>query len=130
MRLYIIFMWHRVCLNIIVTSVLILDDKLTSRVSDGANADYVDGPTSYFVTESGSSVRQDERSQAIAPQQEDNRRSGGSRDSAGGNKGSNRARFIILGLVCALMKINTVANIVLSNSENYSNPKNYQFTRS
>jgi hypothetical protein len=118
---------------IVVTSVLILDDKVTSRVNDGANADCVDGPTSHFVTESSSSVRQDERSQAVAPQKEDNGRSGGCRDSAGGNKGSNRARFIIiiiLGLVCALMKINTVANIVLSNSENYSNPKNYQFTRS
>jgi hypothetical protein len=75
---------------------------VTSRVSDGANADCVDGPTIQFVTESSSSVRQDERSQSIAPQQEDSGRSGGSRDSAGGNKGSNRARFIIA-LACIVL---------------------------
>jgi hypothetical protein len=87
-------MWYRVCPNIVVTSILILDDKVTSGVSDGANVDCVDGPTSQFVTESTSCVCQDERDQAVAPEQEDNGRSGGSRDSAGGNKGSNRARFI------------------------------------
>jgi hypothetical protein len=100
-------MWHEVCPNIIVTSVLILDDKVTSGVSDGANADCVDGPTIQFITESSSSVHQDEHSQTITPQQEDNVRSGGSRDSADGNKGSNRARLIIIiiiGLACALMK--------------------------
>jgi hypothetical protein len=103
-------MWHEVCPNIVVTSVLILDDKVTSRVSDSTNADCVAGPTIQFVTESSSSVRQDERSQAIAPQQEDNVRSGGSGDSAGGNKGSNCARFI-MALACALLKC------ILSNSD-------------
>jgi hypothetical protein len=84
-----------VCPNIVVTSVLILDDSVTSSASGGANAaDCVDDSTTHSVTESSSCVRQDERSQAIAPEQEDDGRSGGSRDSASGNKGSNRARFI------------------------------------
>ena len=69
----------------VVTSILILDDKLAP--SDSASADCVDGPTVQFVAESSPCVRQDERNQA---QQEDDGRSGGSRDSAGGNKGSNR----------------------------------------
>ena len=74
----------------IVTSVLILDDKVTSKVSDGATDDCVDSPTIQFVAQSNSCVHQDERNQAITPHQEDNGRSGGSQDSAGGNEGSNR----------------------------------------
>jgi hypothetical protein len=69
---------------------------MTSSASSGANAaDRVDGSTTHSVAESTSCVHQDECNQAIAPEQEDNGRSGGSRDSAGGNEGSNRARFIM-----------------------------------
>ena len=83
-------MWHRVYpgYNFVVNSVLILDDKLASRTV-GDNASYhIDGSTDHFVAESNSCVSQDERSCTISPQQEDNGRSGGSRDSAGGNEGS------------------------------------------
>ena len=69
----------------VVTSILILDDKLAPN--DGASANCIDGTTIQFVLESSSCVRQDERNQA---QLEDDGRSGGPRDSAGGNKGSNR----------------------------------------
>ena len=88
MRLYIIsgIVVHS---EFAVTSVLILDDKLAP--SDGANADCGDGTTIQFIAESSSScVCQDERNQA---QQEDDGRSGGPRDSTGGNKGSNRVLF-------------------------------------
>ena len=81
----------------VVTSISISDDKLASRMA-GAGASYCDdaSSTDHFATESNSCVRQDK---AIAPQQEDSGRSGGSRDSAG----SNHARSII-NLACALMK--------------------------
>ena len=85
-----IFLCGMGCVQI-VTSVLILDDKVTSRVSDGANPDCVGCST--IITESNSCVRQDEHSHTISPQQEDSGMSRGSRDSAGGDKGSNPARF-------------------------------------
>jgi hypothetical protein len=77
---------------------LVLDDNnlMTSGVSDGANADCVCDPTSRLVTESNSCIHQDECNQATAPQQEDNGKSGGSADSAGGNKGSHHARFLLI----------------------------------
>ena len=95
-----IFLCSMGCVQI-VTSVLILDDKVTSRVSDGANPDCVGYST--IITESNSCVHQDEHSHTISPQQEDNGRSGGSGDSTDGNEGSNRVRSIIA-LACALMK--------------------------
>ena len=77
-------MIHSDIILFVVTSVHILDDKLAP--SDGATADCVDGTTIQVVAESSSScVHQDERNQA---QQEDDGRSGGSRDSTGGNEGS------------------------------------------
>ena len=82
---------------------------MTSRVSDSANPDCVGCST--VITESDSCVHQDE---AVAPQQEDNGRSGGSSDSAG----SSHARSII-NLACALMKyipnsdkITTITNLI------------------
>ena len=78
-----------------MTSILILDDKLApGAVGDGANADCIDDSTIHLVAESNSCVSQDDHSHSISPQQEDNRMSGGSRDSAGGDKSSNSARFI------------------------------------
>ena len=82
-----IFLCGMGCVQI-VTSVLVLDDKVTSRVSNGANPDCVGCST--VIMESNSCVRQDEHSHSISPQQEDSGRSGGSRDSTGGNEGSNR----------------------------------------
>ena len=78
-------MVHTDTILFVVTSVHILDDKLAP--SDGTSADWGNGTAIQFVAESRSCVRQDERNQA---QQEDDGRAGGSRDSAGGNKGSNR----------------------------------------
>ena len=82
-------MWHRVYPDhycSIITGIFILDDKLAFRtVGDSASC----GSTIRFVTESNTCVRQDERSHAISPQQEDSGMPGGSRDSAGGNEGSN-----------------------------------------
>ena len=105
-------MWHRPCrLLFVITSVYVLDDKLASR-KVGDNASYLDASsTDHFVTESNSCVRQDK---AIAPQQEDSGRSGGSGDSAG----SSHARSIT-SLACVLMKyipnsdkITTITNLI------------------
>jgi hypothetical protein len=88
-------MWHRVYPNIVVTSILILDDKVAGRVSGGAKpADHLGGLI-VSIPEPDFHVcqLQDERNQAIAPDQEDSWRSRGSGDIAGENKSSNPARF-------------------------------------
>ena len=89
-----------------VTNILILDEKVTSCITHcrGVSSEGVDcigtsrsqPATVHLATDSDGGVGQDESNESVAAQQEDNGRSGGSGDSmnsAGGNKGSNHARF-------------------------------------
>ena len=85
-----------------VINILILDEKMTSRITycDGVSSkDAVidciatSGPaTVLLATDYDAGVGLDERNQSVAAQRENNGRSGGSSDSmnnTGGNKGSN-----------------------------------------
>ena len=89
-----------------ITSILILDEKVTSGITcchgiSSDDADYIGTSGSQplavlLATESDTGVGKDDSNQSVASQQEENGRSGGSGDSmnnAGGNKGSNHARF-------------------------------------
>ena len=83
-----------------VTSVFIVDEKVISRIMHGhsvSNDDIGTGGSQPIAADSDTGAGQDESiNQIAAAQQEDNGRSGGSGDSmnnAGGNKGSNHARF-------------------------------------
>ena len=88
-----------------VTNILILDEKVTSRITDchGVSSEgaviATSGPANvHLATDSDAGVGLDECNQTGAAQREDNGRSGGSSDSVnntGGNKGSNAYRFFL-----------------------------------
>ena len=92
-----------------VTNILILDEKVTSRITDchgvsseGAVIDCIatSGPANvHLATDSDAGVGLDECNQSVAAQREDNGRSGGSSDSVnntgGNNKGSSVYRLFL-----------------------------------